>query len=838
MSKGPKLAYLKTKIVISFSMIMAALLFAGYITYQNVDTLENALEDLSKPNQKLRLLTNLLGEITMSENEIRKLVLNKERNLLKKFEQTQQPIYLTLDSVRSTITEDTLQAQQIDEISSLLKAKKRSFNAYIVRKNNVEQFKTTEEVLGEVQKNKEVEEAIEEVEKEALKERVKPNIHNKNLTIPLLFREYKSAIENYYKEYTRMKFSEEDVVKMEKLENILSDVEYSQSSNMASMEASELRLLRNNSDLTEKIRAIIRKLEKEERNINAKKQQHARVVIKDANTKIFTITIITLLLVAIFIYLIFSDITKSNYYRQELLNAKIKAERLSRVKQEFLANMSHEIRTPLNAIIGFSEQLEKTPINGQQKIYLKAVKHSSEHLLSTVNDILDFSKIDAGKLKIEKIPFRLDETIKNVSQTLSIKAEEKGIQLDVSLDDEFNQVVLGDPFRLQQVFINLINNAIKFTNEGFVEVEGEILDKLGKNLKVRLRVNDTGIGIPEDKIETIFQTFSQADTSTTRQYGGTGLGLSISQKLVKLMNGKISVESEVGKGASFIVDVSFEKSNEEELIKLEEAKSTTSVAFSKVNLLVVDDDEFNLLLCKAILSSSDLNVTYCDTGKEALKYLKKDKYQMVLTDIQMPGISGLELANYIRELKNENSQIPVIALTANVMKEDLATFKNSGITDYLLKPYKETELFLKIREHLPEKFINTESDKKTEVVEEIEETQSFYSLNKLKSFAGDDISTLTEIIDTFLISSKNDMLELQQGHTEKDKKLIKDKAHKLLNGFQNFEVHEAIGLLKKLETRADKISEKELDESVKRLVEIHTELSNELKNENKNLVIS
>ena len=156
MSKGPKLAYLKTKIVISFSMIMAALLFAGYITYQNVDTLENALEDLSKPNQKLRLLTNLLGEITMSENEIRKLVLNKERNLLKKFEQTQQPIYLTLDSVRSTITEDTLQAQQIDEISSLLKAKKRSFNAYIVRKNNVEQFKTTEEVLGEVQKNKDV----------------------------------------------------------------------------------------------------------------------------------------------------------------------------------------------------------------------------------------------------------------------------------------------------------------------------------------------------------------------------------------------------------------------------------------------------------------------------------------------------------------------------------------------------------------------------------------------------------------------------------------------------------------------------------------------------------
>ena len=361
---------------------------------------------------------------------------------------------------------------------------------------------------------------------------------------------------------------------------------------------------------------------------------------------------------------------------------------------------------------------------------------------------------------------------------------------------------------------------------------------MGKNLKVRIRVNDTGIGIPKNKINTIFKTFSQADTSTTRQYGGTGLGLSISQKLVRLMNGKISVESEVGKGASFIVDVSFEKANEQDLIKLEESKITTSVIFHKAKLLVIDDDEFNLLLCKTILNPSDLDVTYCSTGKDAMRYLKKQNYHLILTDIQMPGVSGLELANFVRKLKNQNKNIPVIALTANVMKEDLSTYSKSGITDYLLKPFKEVDLFNKIREHLPEKFIETQPISKVEEDQHTQIAESFYSLNKIQSFSGNDINSISEIIETFMKSSDIDIRILSEAQQINDRKTIAEKAHKLLNGFQNFEVKEAVTLLKKLETMAEKLPENELKNTVKRLIELHDLLKTNLKNDSKKLVIS
>jgi len=825
MSKVPQFSYLKTKIVLSFSIVVAVLVSAGYITYKNFEILDNALIELSRPNSKLRLFTQLLGEITSSENEIRKLVLNKNKNLIKRYETSIKPLNNTLDTLRTLVENDTLQGQQLDEVTKLLKAKKGSFNAYIRQKKRAEQFDTYEAVMDKAAEN------IGEEIKSALKESnnsIKPNIPDKDLSIPILFREYKNAIENYYKEYTRFQFSPENVVEMDELESILSNVQFSQSSNLASMTDRELELLQNNTEITERIRSIIGNLEKDELVNIENKQSQTRAIIQEANNTLYAITFFAFFIISVFIYLIFSDITKSNFYRKQLVNAKLKAEQLSKVKQEFLANMSHEIRTPLNAIIGFSEQLGKTPINDRQSSFLHAVKHSSEHLLSTVNDILDFSKIDAGKLKIETIPFRLDETIINVCNTLQVKAEEKGIQLDINLDKDFDQVILGDPFRLQQILINLVNNAIKFTDEGFVEVEGEILDKMGKNIKVCIRVNDTGIGIAKNKLQTIFKNFSQADYGTTRKYGGTGLGLSIVQKLVSLMKGKIAVESEPGKGASFILELRFAKAENKDIAAHLDKSEMPKMQFSKGKVLVVDDDHFNLMLCKTILNQTQLKVKYAASGKEAMKFLKTEPFDLLITDIQMPGISGLELAEFTRNLKGGNKPIPIVAFTANVMKEDLTIFTKKGITDYLLKPFREKDFLIKISEHLPESYSFKEQSLSTEKEVVINDKNEFYSFEKLKKFTGNDQESLHQIIDSFIISSKKDMKELVEANEINDLKIISEKAHKLLNGFQNFDVKTAIPILKALEVKSKILPKETINSMVNDLLEIHKKLLNDL----------
>jgi len=841
MSKVPRTAYLKTKIVFSFSMVIAVLAVAGYITYKNFETLDNALIELSKPNVKLRLYTKLLGEITSSENEIRKLVLNEDDSLLSRYEESVVPVYHTLDSLRKLVKDDTVQSKQINEVAQLLKAKKGSFNAYIIQKRRAEQFDTYEAVLDIASENKGVETKSKD-NNSAFKKSIKPNIPDKNLSIPILFREYKNAIENYYKEYTRLQFSPDNVVEMDKLESILSNVEFSQSSNLATMTDKELELLQNNTEIAERIRAIIGRLEKDERKEIERRQLHTRQVIKEANNTLYTITFIAFFLIAVFTYLILSDITKSNFYRQQLMAAKLKAERLSKVKQEFLANMSHEIRTPLNAIIGFSEQLGKTKIDPQQGAYLHAVKHASEHLLSTVNDILDFSKIDAGKLKMEKIPLRLDETIKNVCNTLQVKADEKGIELDTSLDKDFEQVVLGDSFRLQQILLNLVNNAIKFTDEGFVEVEGEVLDKLGKNLKVRIRVNDTGIGIPKEKIGTIFQNFSQADSGTTRKYGGTGLGLSIAQRLVKLMGGEISVESETGKGASFIIDLKFAKAAEKDIAEHHKINELSVVDFKQGKILVVDDDHFNLMLCQTILKKTPLEVSYASNGKEAMKHLKMNEFDLLITDIQMPGISGLELAEFTRGLKKPNKEMPIVAFTANVMKEDLERFSKKGINDYLLKPFKEKELLNKIKEHLPEEYstikdVENANDASTQEPVPTK-NPDFYSLNKVSGFAGQDREVLQQIIEQFVSSSITDTEMMESALKNMDRKSIAERAHKLLNGYYNFEVNEAIPLLKRLEKTTESTKEDKIRKDVERLSRIHKKLIKELNGEIKNMAVN
>ncbi|MBN4061972.1 PAS domain S-box protein [Bacteroidales bacterium AH-315-I05] len=387
------------------------------------------------------------------------------------------------------------------------------------------------------------------------------------------------------------------------------------------------------------------------------------------------------------------DITQRKKVERELIRAKDLAEQSVEAKEHFLANMSHEIRTPMNAIVGMAKLLYKTGLNEKQLKYLKAINISSKNLLVIINDILDISKIEAGKLTLETIGFKVESIIKSLINSLEYKAIQKDIYITYDIDEKAKQVILGDPVRLNQILLNLTNNAIKFTNKGKVEINCNTLKEDSNQITLEFIVTDTGIGIPAGKLETIFESFHQADEGTTRKYGGTGLGLTICKKLVDLQDGEISVESEQGEGAIFRVKISYKKGTEDDLVKTEKVRVSMAI-FEGVKVLLVEDHELNQFMATTMLEEQGFEVDVANNGKIAIEKLKEKQYDIILMDVQMPVMGGIEATKIIR--KNLSSKIPIIALTANALKGDREKYLAVGMNEYISKPFDPDDLYEKI----------------------------------------------------------------------------------------------------------------------------------------------
>lgn len=408
---------------------------------------------------------------------------------------------------------------------------------------------------------------------------------------------------------------------------------------------------------------------------------------------------IGLLLISALAFVIFNKLKVTRKQKAIIEEQKRKVEQSEKYKEQFLANMSHEIRTPMHAISGMTNILERNDHPKSQDVFLKAMRTSSDNLVVILNDVLDLSKIEAGKLEIDNISLNLEAVIENVIQILKFKAEEKGLVLSYKITEDVPTLVMGDPTRLNQILINLVGNAIKFTKKGSVKILVS-----SANDKLNFEIKDTGIGIPKDKHNTIFKAFEQAKESTTRYYGGTGLGLNISKQLVDLQHGEIWLESTEGKGSSFYFDLPLTIPEVDAVSQnyiSEDKLKTMTQSLKGIRILIAEDNTFNQMIAQDDLSYyiEDISIETVENGVLAIEKFKSDSFDLILMDVQMPEMNGFEATKEIRDIEQSEgrtTKMPIIAMTASLLKTEIDSCYNAGMNNYIPKPYKLEELIVPI----------------------------------------------------------------------------------------------------------------------------------------------
>ncbi|MDQ8014986.1 MAG: ATP-binding protein [Flavobacterium nitrogenifigens] len=469
--------------------------------------------------------------------------------------------------------------------------------------------------------------------------------------------------------------------------------------------------------------------------------------------------------------------TKNN----QLYTQRKIAERAVFARDSFLANMSHEIRTPLNAIIGFTDLLAQTELNDTQRDYIGSVQIAGENLLLIVNDILDLSKIESGNLTIETESFNLKKTLRHVYSLLKVKVQ-KEVEFNLFLDAELPDMVIGDQGRLNQILVNLIGNALKFTNEGEVTVSVKKIEETEDSYSFKFSIKDTGIGIPKDKLETIFERFTQGEESTTRTFGGTGLGLNIVKQLVELQKGEVHVKSTLNRGSEFFFTLSYKKSDTEEIV----VKTVSKNDLGSLKILLCEDNVLNQKLAKSVINNFGFDLDIAQNGEEGIELLSQKEYDLILMDLQMPVKDGYQTTEYIRNEMNSN--IPIIAMTAHSLVGEQERCYKVGMNAYVPKPFKQTVLL---------KVIKTVMSPDADTYH-----KRIIDMSFLDEMSGGDPEFKKEMINLFVEKIPNQAKQLEEAFKKTDYDSAKKLAHNMKSSMDIFMLQDLSNCLSIIEEEA------------------------------------
>jgi len=689
----------KRKVAAGFGLFFVAILIALGITRFGFQEMLTTVNQLSEPNPKLNSLNQLFQDITRLDQLQRADAIKNPRKPYDAFLSQSKSMVDKIDSLR-LLPWDTAQHKRLLTMKNILNKRNRLFISYLKLRsdliNNTKMSYRLDTLSRIIESEKiKLDTNVVTTEKRVVTTYKKDSVieqKDERSRIAKLFGKKKKLADT-------AKFEIEEAVSLtidtlsvarqnkalEEVGKIMIDLDQEQREENRRLLEKELALINTNSLFITQLLGILHEVENEELAKMHANNNHAIDVVRENVSRIAILLLVFSIGAAVLVYLIWVDIARSNFYKDQLERAKERAEELSKIKQRFLANMSHEIRTPLQSIIGFSEQLKHD--QGTHSEAVDAIHSSSEHLLHIVNEVLDYSRISSGNFNFVKEPFTLFTLVREVESAMKIQAERKKLTLLLDLENATDHKLVGDHFRLRQVLYNLIGNAIKFTANGYVKITVKTLEERGR-IRCTFDIADTGIGIRKEDLKRIFNQFEQASSFITSNFGGTGLGLTIVKSLVEAQGGTLSVNSVPGEGSTFTVNIGYDQQHADDVSKTVVSLPEPTQKVGKV--LVVDDDSMILKLCSLILKKNDLVFkTYNDAGK--LIHQDPDpEVTHILMDIRMPHINGVELCHALR--KKYKPETILVALTAHVFSQEKEQLLKEGFNRILTKPFREEEL--------------------------------------------------------------------------------------------------------------------------------------------------
>ena len=762
----------KGKVIIGYLLLFVIAAVSVWFVYSEILRIAIPEKDITAENQKIIRISAAIADLYASETVGRNSILTGSAKDFKQYNQMLDSVDAQIEAIKTQ--SDPAQLGKLDTIQTLLARKRQSINEIRQFRKQYDEQNTFDRAVGQITKVK-----------DSLNRRVQPIAFKNNTQM----RQFLTSVltKRQMDSLSKLPVSNEQLTSA--IEKMLTQVIIRDNKMKYQLFRKEQKLQDENRIISDRLRVVLSSLEKEILQKSYAKINDSKAAINNTIKVIAWIGAVTFLLLIVFAAIILRDLTRAQQYRQQLEELNDEKEDLLRSKTMLLATVTHDLQTPLGSVIGFADLLKKTDINPKQLQYLDSIKHSSHYILKLVNDLLDFSKLENNKIAIEKVAFNFKDLIENICQPLEQNALNKNIELRCDVDDELNANFISDPYRLKQILTNLISNAIKFTQQGSVEVVGKL-----EHGRVVVSVIDTGIGIAKGEQQAVFKEFTQAHAGIEQKFGGTGLGLTIAKRMLELLDGDIALESEEGQGSIFTISVP--------AIRSDFKASHTPMAPADTDfldgkkILIVDDDPTQLSLMREIFAHYPAHIHTVSDASKVRAMLESEPFDLVLSDIQMPQLDGFELVRIIRNNNNPNvAAIPVIALSG---KRDLnpEDFLAHGFTTFHPKPLQLEELLLQIkaifRNERPSVSVRTKQPTGHE---------KLFSLDSLNQFTQNDPHALRLIVTNFIESAKENTTLLQAAAHENDTTRMAELAHKMIPMLRQMEVHSIADLLLPLEEK-------------------------------------
>lgn len=767
------------QIKVGFLMIMAVIILSatGYLSYRNISSIVASIHVDVTPDLRVLSIREISMDLDKAENSIRLYTVTTDSSDLRPYLKVIWKINDKILKLRNDCANDSLLLKQTDTIGRLIRQNILIWDELL---NLTNSDKLSQDL-------KHLSDSLNKASANALKP--EKGIFNKAPE-----RKYKSPINEVELISNLNKIEQQDRITKEK------------------MMTREAQLAITGSQIKARFYDLMSKMESEVSERLNVKAFEANLLAEKTYRWITLFSLSGTLLAIMVMFVIVRYARRSHAYQLALEKSKDEAEKLARTKEMFMANMSHEIRTPVTAISGFTEQLLYEKLDDHTSHILKIIKSSSDHLVNLINDILDFSKLQNDKLVLEKVHFSITRILEDVSSLFEKQALKNNTSLSYSVSPDMPPALLGDPYRLKQIVINLVSNAVKFTTGGKVHFSVKGIKKQSEEIELILEVVDTGIGIDEGKLEFIFEDFTQAEMSTTRKYGGTGLGLSIVKKLVELHNGTIDCRSKKNVGTHITCHIPY-KTGDENQVKGEVLPPLdVPDEIRDLRILIVDDEEYNRLLFKTILKRWNISYEEASNGGNAIDMIKNNHFDLVFMDARMPGIDGLGATRIMREELNiSSSDTQVICISAAALNDDWEIYEKAGMDAYLEKPFTEEMLMTTMLKVIQEISVRSANETSPEN-KEIGEVNQKINLKNLYHLSGGDIQFTRQMLITFIETTTRGLQEMKEALNTGQWNSIAELGHKLLPPCRHIGASDMCSNLKQIEDSARNNGEKEIIE--------------------------